>query len=169
MKKSVTLLLIIFIFSNANASDPIKLKSKVKPKKVLMETAGNIGVEKGQRKNCPPGTPQTKICCDRKFCLVTPKSSSDEDVKALNYFEGTIEKINEQFLAINIPYNKILPGVYSDWFINVMFEGEYFPLDNSVAQYMGLQNIALSAGNYPVVRTNEGFRIVIKYQSKTGE
>lgn len=154
--------LLAFSFSNGERKKGTTTK---KPTTVAEPT--NIGVEKGKRKYC--GGIEKKTCCGKSFCVVTPKVDDEGDVAALNYLEGTLSKVDDKFLAIDIPYNKILPGVYADWFKDDIYEGEYFPLSNSVASLVDLNNIALTAGNYPVVTTSGGFRIVIRYEVQTGE
>lgn len=133
-------------------------------------TPNTIGVEKGKRSNCNSGS--DKRCCDRKFCIVTPLSSYDgnEQNNVLNYFEGTIDVVDYQTLVITIPFNKILDDSYNDWFINDVFEAEYFPLYEEIATKMGLSNIAISEGNYDVIQEEGvGYKIYVNYQQQIVE
>jgi hypothetical protein len=162
---SMLLLSALFAFGFSNSGESLE-KSKIKPQTIAEPT--NIGVEKGKRKYCKT-PPNTTTCCGKSYCFVTAKADDGGDVMALNYFEGTISRINGYQLAIDIPYNKILPDVYANWFTNDIFEAEYFPLSDDVASLMDLENIAISEGNYNVAETNTGFRMVINYQTQTGE
>jgi hypothetical protein len=132
-----------------------------------------VGIEKGQRKNCTPGG--KKICCDRKICLVTPLSKKFDEEGGMDmvikpdYFEASIEVLNSQQLRLFIPFCKILPTTYQNWFINDILTTEYFPLDEILSSKLGLNNIAISAGQNLVIRENSGFSIIIQYQTQTGE
>lgn len=149
---------------NFNVRKSNEFKAK---KEVVVNT---FGFDKGQRKNCaPPGATTPAKCCDRKFCLVSNVETNNDDITVANYFEGTIEVINDNTLAINILHNKIHSSVFTYWLINNTFEREYFPLDNSVSIKFGKTNIAFSEGKYPVVKTVTGYKIEINYQTITGE
>lgn len=151
---------------NGNFSDPESNELKAK-KEIVVNT---FGFDKGQRKNCaPPGETTPAKCCDRKFCLVSNVETNNNDIMVADYFEGTIEVINDNTLAINIPQNKIHSSAFTYWLIDNTFIGEYFPIDNTVSNKFGKSNIAFSAGNYPVVSTPSGYKIVINYQAITGE
>lgn len=126
-----------------------------------------IGVEKGKRKYCTEGS--LKICCGRSWCLVTPLSDYDQNttIQIADYFQGTLEKINSSQLKLIIPFNKISTATYNDWFINNTFVGEYFPISETIANQIGLSNIAISEGSYPVNEiTNVGYEIIINYQQQ---
>ncbi len=144
---------------NYSKSNELKIDTKVE--------VNTFGFDKGQRKNCAPGSPKT--CCNRRFCFVKNVETNNDDIMVSDYFEGTIEVINDSTLAINIPQNKIHSSAFTYWLINNTFEGEYFPLDNSVSNKFGKTDIAFSEGNYPVVTTASGYKIEIKYQAITGE
>lgn len=129
------------------------------------EDLSTIGVEKGQRKSCPPGS--TRRCCDRKFCVVTPLSDYDAtvNIQAVDYFQAELRKLNETQLKLTIPLNKITSASYAGWFLNDLFDAEYFPLAEAVTNPIGLSNIAIAPGQYPVVLVNGlRYEIVINYQ-----
>jgi hypothetical protein len=103
--------------------------------------------------------------------MVTPLSNYDDlPILALNYFEGTIDKFDQNHLIITIPFNKILPESYNDWFIDNIFEAEYFPLTEAVTNPIGLSNIAIAPGNYPVTSIEGiGYQIIIVFQEQIEE
>lgn len=72
-------------------------------------------------------------------------------------------------VEIFIPYNKILPEVYQDWFLNDIFDAEYFPLSEAVTNPIILYNIAISEGQYPVSATDVGYRIVVNTETQIPE
>lgn len=161
---TITLVLVLIAFTSS--SNYTKLSA---PKK----TPETVGIEKGQRKNCTTGA--KKICCDSKICVVTPLSKKFDEEGGMDqvikpdYFEATIEVLNATQLKLFIPFCKILPSTYQNWFINDTLTTEYFPLDETVSNKIGLSNIGISAGQNMVVRENSGFSIIIKYQTQTGE
>lgn len=132
-----------------------------------------FGFEKGQRKNCVPGS--KKICCDSKVCMVTPLSKRFDEEGGMDqvikpdYFEASIEVINNYQLKLFIPFCKIIPSTYTNWFYNDILTTEYFPLDEEVSNKLGLTNVALSAGQNQVITSNNGFFVILKYQTQTGE
>ena len=129
----------------------------------------DIRIEKGQRSQC--GSKDKEICCGNKFCaiIIINKPDPVPPMTVSNVFEGTISQIDDHTFAFKIPFNKILPQTFKNWFINNIFEGEYFPLDNSISETFGLKSIALSAGSYPVKKTDKGYVIEINFQQQTGE
>lgn len=178
MKKTLLASIFIsaFLLSSCDKQDTIESSSEISKSKQTTSTLSiaapaTIGVEKGQRKNCPPSG-NTKICCGRKFCVVTPLSSYDESepVLAPNYFEGIIDAYDNETLVITIPFNKILPATYNNWFINNVYEAEYFPLDETIANNIGLSNIAISEGNYDVIiEEGIGYKIFVNFQQQIVE
>ncbi|MBP9186384.1 MAG: hypothetical protein KBE91_09525 [Bacteroidia bacterium] len=154
-------------FSNTNAST-----TKSNQNTTLAETSSptTIGVEKGKRKLCPQGS--DKICCGYKFCIVTPLSDYEPgaSVDIPNYFQGTIEKVDDDKLKITMPFNKISFSTYSNWFINNTYDAEYFPLSEAIASNMGLSNIAISEGIYAVDSVIDvGYVIFVDYQDQIDE
>ncbi|MEI6595868.1 MAG: hypothetical protein WCO28_09925 [Bacteroidota bacterium] len=129
----------------------------------------DVRVDQGQRSQCGPK--DKTVCCGNKCCFIVVINKPDPipPMMTPSIFEGTISQINEHTFAFKIPFNKILPQTYTNWFTNDIFEGEYFPLDNSIAEKFGLKNIALSLGNYPVKKTDTGYLIEVNFQQQTGE
>jgi hypothetical protein len=165
----LTLSLIALTIMSFKKETHQKITRSLNSKSTIIETVNTFGVDKGQRKNCAPLGATIKTCCDRKFCLVSNVETNNTDIMVSNYFETTIEVINDTVLVFNIAQNKIHSSAFQYWLINNTYEGEYFPLDNSVSSKFGKSDIALSAGNYPVVTTPTGFKIEINYKTITGE
>ncbi len=165
---------IVFVIScnkNDKAEDMRVPGRSGTPQGYIADDIGQLstfGWEKGQRKGCPSGS--DKRCCGRKICIVTPisKIADGYDMNAVvvtpDYLECVIENAGNNQLLVTIPYNKILPETYDDWFINDVFEAEYFPLSNDVSDKFGLSDIAISAGNYNVTQSNDGYEILVNYE-----
>jgi hypothetical protein len=192
MKSKLLLLAIlisVFAFA-ANSSYEGGNPETAKVEKVKTITYGptTFGVEKGTRAGCPSGS--GRICCGSRWCLVTPLSKkkkfaddgsdemdrpalepaeADKPVTALDYCEAAIYVLDERTLEIYIPFHKILPEVYRNWYVDDIFDAEYFPFTNDVSELFGLRDIAISEGRYPVERNNTGFIIHVNYERQRPE
>jgi hypothetical protein len=64
---------------------------------------------------------------------------------------------------------KIIPEVYRNWYVDDIFDAEYFPFTNDVSELFGLRDVAISEGRYPIERNNTGFIIHVNYERQRPE
>jgi hypothetical protein len=129
-----------------------------------------IWIDKGQRKQCSPDQ-SNRECCGRKICATRNVTGYDENEPVLmeDCCQAGLSLGGTNKLKILIPFNKILQSTYDNWFINNIFEAEYFPIPEETSEKLGLSKIAIKEGIYNVNTSDIGYEIIVDFEPQKEE